>query len=92
VTRSSLRHVYWIGGGSGAGKTQVARHLAVRFGLQVYGTDDAMQAHALRMPAKESPALAAFLEMDMAERWLDRSPEVMPVRLSALGCPCSISG
>ena len=33
-----LEHVLWIGGGSGAGKSTVARRLATEYGLQVYAT------------------------------------------------------
>jgi 2-phosphoglycerate kinase len=74
---TDLRHVYWIGGGSGSGKSQVAYHLGREFGLRLYGTDEAMAAHVRRMPSEAAPALAAFLAMDMDERWVERSPEVM---------------
>ena len=37
-----LAHVYWLGGGSGAGKSTVAARLADEHGLRVYSTDDAM--------------------------------------------------
>jgi len=77
VTRSNLRHAYWIGGGSGSGKSQVAQHLAAEFGLQVYETDEAMADHIRRMRSEEAPALAAFLAMDMDERWVEGSPEAM---------------
>ncbi|GAB2722799.1 hypothetical protein GCM10027089_53310 [Nocardia thraciensis] len=40
-----LRHIYWVGGGSGAGKSTVARHIAARYGLRMYSTDDAMADH-----------------------------------------------
>jgi 2-phosphoglycerate kinase len=43
--RARLRHVYWIGGGSGAGKSTIARRVAGRHGLRVYATDDAMRDH-----------------------------------------------
>jgi len=77
VTRSNLRHAYWIGGGSGSGKSQVAQHLAAEFGLQVYETDEAMADHIRRMRSEEAPALAAFLAMDMDERWVEGPPEAM---------------
>jgi adenylylsulfate kinase-like enzyme len=32
----SLRHVRWIGGGSGAGKTTAARHLAAGYQVSLY--------------------------------------------------------
>jgi uridine kinase len=38
--RTRLRHVRWIGGGSGAGKTTVARLLAEQYSLRLYSTDD----------------------------------------------------
>ncbi|MFI0899035.1 hypothetical protein [Streptomyces sp. NPDC020983] len=72
-----LRHVYWIGGGSGAGKSTVARRLASRFGMRLYATDDVMRDHAGRTTPGEAPLLHAFMAMDMDERWVNRSPEVM---------------
>ncbi|MFI8219518.1 AAA family ATPase [Streptomyces sp. NPDC085932] len=72
-----MRHVHWIGGGSGAGKSTVARRLAERHGLRLYSTDDAMADHARRTTAEEAPLLHAFLAMDMDERWVHRSPEEM---------------
>ncbi|MCA2212532.1 AAA family ATPase [Jidongwangia harbinensis] len=75
--RSRLRDVFWIGGGSGAGKSTVARRLAARYGLHLYATDDVMSDHARRSTAGDCPFLHEFMAMDMDERWLDRSPEVM---------------
>jgi 2-phosphoglycerate kinase len=72
-----LRHVYWIGGGSGAGKSTTAQHLAARHGLTVYSTDDVMADHGRRITTHEAPYLAAFAAMDMDERWVSRSPETM---------------
>ncbi|MDN3240577.1 AAA family ATPase [Glycomyces tritici] len=75
--RKRLRHVYWIGGGSGAGKSTVAAALADRHGLRLFGTDEAMPDHARRTTAQDAPRLHEFIAMSMDERWLDRSPEVM---------------
>jgi cytidylate kinase len=75
--RPRLQHVYWIGGGTGAGKSTLARRLAARHGLHQYATDDVMSAHAARSTARDSPFLSDFLAMDMDERWLNRSPEIM---------------
>lgn len=75
--RESLRHVRWIGGGSGSGKSTVARRVAERCGLRLYSTDEAMAAHAKRVRPEDAPLLSAFLAMDLDERWVDRSPEDM---------------
>lgn len=73
----ALRHVYWIGGGSGAGKSTVARRLADRYGLKLCSTDGMMTDHAGRMTPDESPFLRQFVAMDMDERWANRTPEAM---------------
>jgi hypothetical protein len=75
--RDQLRHVYWIGGGSGAGKSAIARRVADRHGLGVYATDDAMADHDSRLRTQEAPLLSRFKAMDMDERWVNRSPETM---------------
>ncbi|MGA5901106.1 hypothetical protein [Streptomyces venetus] len=72
-----LGHVYWIGGGSGAGKSTVARTLADRHGWRLYATDDVMPEHARRTTPEEAPLLHDFLAMDMDERWVNRSPGTM---------------
>ncbi len=72
-----LRHVCWIGGGSGGGKSVVARRLAAEHGLELHSTDDTMNDHARRTTPEESPWLAAFMASGMDERWVQRSPEVM---------------
>lgn len=72
-----LDHIFWIGGGSAAGKSTVARLLAAQSGLHVYATDEAMAEHARRSSVEECPHLHAFMAMDMDERWVRRSPRVM---------------
>jgi 2-phosphoglycerate kinase len=72
-----LRHVYWIGGGSGAGKSTIARRMAASHGLRLYATDDVMSDHAARSTPRGSPFLAEFIAMDMDQRWVDRTPETM---------------
>jgi 2-phosphoglycerate kinase len=69
--------VFWIGGGSGAGKSTIANRLAVEHGLRVYATDSVMSTHAALLTAEEAPYLAGFTAMDMDERWRNRSPETM---------------
>jgi hypothetical protein len=73
----SKLNVYWIGGGSCAGKSTVARRVAAQHGLRVYATDDVMAEHARRSSPEDCPLLHRFMAMDMDERWVNRSPEVM---------------
>ena len=75
--RARLRHVYWIGGGSGGGKSTIARRMAGRYGWRLYATDDVMSDHAGRTTPQEAPFLHRFIAMDMDERWVNRSPETM---------------
>jgi hypothetical protein len=75
--RERLQHVYWIGGGSGAGKSTIARRIAARHGLHVYATDDVMADHAGRSSPEACPLLHRFMAMDMDERWVNRSPRTM---------------
>jgi 2-phosphoglycerate kinase len=74
---SKLQHVYWIGGGSGAGKSTIARRIAARMSLRVYATDDVMADHARRSKPEDAPLLHKFMAMDMDERWLNRSPQTL---------------
>jgi Shikimate kinase len=75
--KSRLRHVYWIGGGSGAGKSTIAKRLANKYNLRLYSTDETIREHDLRTPPEERPLGCAFSEMDIDERWVNRSPEMM---------------
>jgi len=74
---SRLRHVYWIGGASGSGKSTIARRLADKYGLRLYSTDEAMGDHAGRWLPDDCPNLAKFVKMSMDQRWVDRSPQTM---------------
>lgn len=74
---SAANHVYWIGGGSAAGKSTIARRIAAQHGLSVYPTDDVMADHARRSSREECPLLHKFMAMDMDERWVNRSPKTM---------------
>lgn len=74
---TGLAHVYWLGGGSGAGKSTIARRLADEFGMTLYATDDSMAAHAEQASAATAPLLERFKRMSMDERWLLRTPAEM---------------
>ena len=75
--RERLRHVYWVGGGSGAGKSTIARRIAAQHGLRLYATDDVMTEHARRSTPADAPLLHRFMAMTMDERWVSRSPGAM---------------
>ena len=75
--QEQLKHIYWIGGGSAAGKSTIARRVAAENGLRVYSTDDAMADHARRSSAGDCPLLHQFMGMDLDERWVHRAPHVM---------------
>jgi 2-phosphoglycerate kinase len=75
--RSCLKNVYWIGGGSGAGKSTIARRVGRQHGLHVFATDEVMSDHTARMRPEDAPYLSIFKLMDMDERWLNRRPDVM---------------
>jgi hypothetical protein len=72
-----LQHVYWLGGGSGAGKSTIARRIAAQHGLRVHATDAVMADHAHRSTHEDSPLLHKFMAMEMDERWVKRSPKAM---------------
>lgn len=74
--RERLGHVRFIGGGSGAGKSTVARQLAARYGLFIYCTDP-LSKYVERTTPEDAPLLHTFIAMDMDDRWLHRSPQVM---------------
>jgi 2-phosphoglycerate kinase len=74
---SRLRHVYWIGGASGSGKSTIARRLADKYGLRLYSTDEAMGDHARRWLLEDCPNLTEFVNISMDQRWVDRSPQTM---------------
>jgi hypothetical protein len=72
-----LRHIRWIGGGSGAGKSTVAGLLAKKYGLRLYPCEDTQLAHAARSNPADYPMLNAFMDMTMDERWVTRTPDEM---------------
>ncbi|HET8806260.1 MAG TPA: hypothetical protein VFM47_07310 [Gaiellales bacterium] len=73
---ADLQHVRWIGGGSVAGKSTVARQLAADHGLRLYHTEP-FSKYVGRADPGATPLLQGFMAMDMDERWVNRSPAVM---------------
>jgi 2-phosphoglycerate kinase len=76
VAPSELRHVRFLGGGSGSGKTTVAGRLAAAYALRLFSTER-FSGYVSRTAPADAPLLHTFLNMDMDERWVDRSPEIM---------------
>lgn len=72
-----LAHVRWIGGGSGASKSTVARALAAARGMQLYDSDATLRDHVGRSNLRDHPFIHAFVAMGMDERWVLRTPEEM---------------
>jgi len=77
----------WIGGGSGAGKSTVAHQLAERHGLLLHHVEPPSKYLARTTPAS-APLLHAFAAMDMDERWVNRSPQVMYEQFHAFHGEC----
>lgn len=75
--RDRLRHVRWVGGGTGAGKSTIARQVAAEHGFRVYSSDATIGDHVRRSNPVDHPLIHAFLAMDMDERWVTRAPSVM---------------
>jgi hypothetical protein len=65
----------WIGGGTGSGKTTVARVLAGRFGWRVFPLDAFWYSHAARLPEREP---------DPGEQWLGSAPAEQAAEFEAL--------
>src|ERR1044072_6634263 len=77
MSQTELQNVYWIGGGSAAGKSTIAYRIAAERGLSVYSTDDVMADHARRSSPENCPLLHEFMATDMDERWVNRPPQLM---------------
>ncbi len=75
--RAALKHVYWLGGGSGAGKSTIARRLVAAHDMTLYSTDEVMGDHGKRCAPDECPRMENFKQMTMDERWINRTPDVM---------------
>jgi hypothetical protein len=64
----NLRHVRWIAGGTGAGKSTVARLLERRLGAVVYDGDRAERGWLPRVTRQEHPHMYAGLRLTKSER------------------------
>ena len=46
--RDRLRHIHWIGAGSGAGKSTIAKRLSGIYGVRVFSCDEQQSQHMPR--------------------------------------------
>jgi hypothetical protein len=73
-TPDRLRHVCWLAGGTGSGKSSAAAVLARRFDLDVYHGDRAEHDWLLRCTAERHPRLTVLRDQQPGDKWRDRSP------------------
>jgi hypothetical protein len=71
----SLAHVRWIAGGTGAGKSTVARALADRYSVDVYAGDRAQHSWLPRCTSERQPRMAAGWGLPPGGTWDGRTPE-----------------
>lgn len=73
----ALRHVLWIGGPPGTGKTAVATRIARRHGLRWYGADTRTWQHRDRALLAGNAAACRWEAMTPQERWVESTPTQM---------------
>ena len=76
MTTAAPCAVFWVGGGSGAGKTTLVRAAAGLLDLRVYHVDAYGYEHVRRAAGGSFPRTQAFNAMSYDDRWL-RAPEVL---------------
>jgi dephospho-CoA kinase len=77
----SLRHVLWIGGSPGSGKTTVATRIARRHGLRWYNADAQTWAHRDRAIREGNAAAIQWEAMTPEERWTTSPAEMLAMSL-----------
>ncbi|NKC10703.1 MAG: hypothetical protein GKR94_00410 [Gammaproteobacteria bacterium] len=70
----ALRHVWWLGGGSCAGKTSVARRLASECGVHTYHCDEHFEAHCQRVDKHRHPYFFHIKDLRPEELWMRPVP------------------
>lgn len=85
----ALSHILWIGGGTDAGKTSVAKALAERYRLQLYSFDEhAEELWENHFSLQPSSHGYQMMLMSSDERWVLRSPEAMAQQALAIATEC----
>ena len=73
----TLRHVLWIGGPPGAGKSSVATRIARRYGLRWYNADTRTWQHRDRALRAGNAAARRWEAMTPKQRWVGSTPRQM---------------
>ena len=66
-TREALRHIFWLGGASGSGKSTIAKLVAAQHGLALQHRDQWNEVHARRVDPQRQPNMAWVIER---KQWL----------------------
>ena len=75
TTPDRLRHVRWLVGGTGSGKTTAATELVRRFNLDIYPGDRAEHDWLTRCSADRHPRFAAHRNQRPGDMWRGRTAE-----------------
>jgi hypothetical protein len=73
----TLRHVLWIGGPPGGGKSSVATQIARRYGLRWYSADTRTWQHRDRALRAGNAAACRWEAMTPQQRWVGSTPREM---------------
>ncbi|WP_346105284.1 hypothetical protein [Nonomuraea maheshkhaliensis] len=79
-----LAHVRWLAGGTGAGKSTLARVLGERYDVLRYDGDRAEAGYVARCTPQRQPYMCALVRMSKEERFAARTPEEIFLSMPSL--------